>query len=608
MALLLFPLGCSEFDLIGQKDGHGGRDTGAPDSLDTVADSASDSGEVGETDTARSPCDTASPPAMTIDVGAPEVDPYSGPAVCTEIGPVDWTMTERWSIPLATFVMNVVVAPNHGAPWASVFVDYGTDEVGELDGRDGSEIGRASTGTTWDDGSTPAVGDLDGDGDLDMVIQKMDQLAVYDSGDGSIRVFPFPWSRQDAGPDEVVQVLDVDNDGTPELVFPMGVMSVEGVVLQEFGDTLQSTGAFAMDLDGDGLPEVVNGAGIWRTRDGTGIAWPASVISPSFPTFFGGPVDLGGSAGVMFTAGLPSVQLARIDTTLEWDAVMGGDPQITAVGDVTGDDVPEMCITSSNRSLLLIDVTGTIVREWPRGEIEMLGGGCSMADLDGDGRYELLVSSYVGLFVLDGASGEILSSVPELGTSIANTSPVAADLDGDGSAELLVVTNDRLVALGPATGRWARTRPVWNQLAYDVTSVRDDGTLVSAPRPAWSVLNSFRAQPARDGAHPDLAVGIAGVTTADECEIDTTTLTGWIRNLGSVEAAPGATVRLLTGDSAGIRELATTTIPEPVAPGERLPVSITAARADLGTLWVVEVLPAHTDECDIGNDRAEGVP
>ena len=84
------------------------------------------------------------------------------------------------------------------------------------------------------------------------------------------------------------------------------------------------------------------------------------------------------------------------------------------------------------------------------------------------------------------------------------------DVDGQGA-------QNRLFVVGPATGRWARTRPVWHELAYDITSVRDDGVIISFPYPSWSTYNAFRAQPAHDGLHPDRVIDATGVC-ADACD------------------------------------------------------------------------------------------
>ena len=43
-----------------------------------------------------------------------------------------------------------------------------------------------------------------------------------------------------------------------------------------------------------------------------------------------------------------------------------------------------------------------------------------------------------------------------------------------------------------AQKRWIPTRRIWNQHAYHVTNVREDGTIPAHPKPSWQNLNTFR--------------------------------------------------------------------------------------------------------------------
>jgi hypothetical protein len=46
--------------------------------------------------------------------------------------------------------------------------------------------------------------------------------------------------------------------------------------------------------------------------------------------------------------------------------------------------------------------------------------------------------------------------------------------------------------LGDAQDRWIPARRVWNQYSYHVTNVREDGTIPSAMKKSWQLLNTFR--------------------------------------------------------------------------------------------------------------------
>lgn len=596
--LLALLLACSEYGLNGKDeaaDGPGDRDDSGAVGIDTAEDGGgADTGGGGDTvgDTA---CDTAEPVVTEWTVGAPEPDPDAGDPVCTEVGPVDWEMVEEWSYAWGPdeFLMNPVVAPNRGAAHASVLLDLGYGHVVELDGRDGSVTAEWDLGLPSDDGSTPFVGDADGDGFLEMVTTSWyEGVRVLDTRTG---LATSGWNP--AGDDEVATRADVDLDGTFEVLTPSALHAADGTFELAYTDTSQSTGAFAADLDGDGRPEWVNGAGVWSATDGSGAGWDPAAI-PDY-SFYGAPVDVGGTAGVMFGTGRGLEQLGRVDGSLAWQTRMGGGAGLAALADATGDGVPEMCTVGERDRLHLMGIDGVVQQSWDLGTLFLNAGGCSMADLDADGVFEVLLASYNGFFVLDGRTGDVLVELPEYATSPRDAAPVVADLDADGSAEILLSAGWDLVALGPATGRWARTRPVWNQLAYDVTSIRDDGSLVSAPTPAWQ-LGLFRAQPGRDGLHPDLAIE---AVAASGC--GATTLAVDLRNQGGATAAAGATIRVLGIVGGTLVEATRVSVAEAIPPGERVLAEVVLDDALVEGGWVVEVLPAHADECDRANDRAE---
>jgi hypothetical protein len=79
--------------------------------------------------------------------------------------------------------------------------------------------------------------------------------------------------------------------------------------------------------------------------------------------------------------------------------------------------------------------------------------------------------------------------------------PVVADVDNDQSADIVVVSNANgqtgnflhtVEVLQDQDKRWIPTRRVWNQNAYHVTNVREDGTIPKTMAKSWQRLNTFR--------------------------------------------------------------------------------------------------------------------
>ena len=293
-----------------------------------------------------------------------------------------------------------------------------------------------------------------------------------------------------------------------------------------------------------------------------------------------------------------------------------------AVGDLDGDAVPDIvtCEGRLGEKLIAYSLSGALMWRAPAQYEWGPNGGMALADLDADARYEVVSWSDAGLRILDGATGQILAETQDVVAYGAWSQPVIADVDGDGSAEIVVAgdwaseadepreaKNDHLFVLGPKTGRWARTRPVWNQTPYDVVSVADDGSAVRFPWANWQTYNSYRAQPAHDGDLPDLQVKVTGAC-ADTCSPGGTVwVAAQVGNAGSHEAAAGARVSLHTWSEAeGVTTVGEATVADPIPSGQD------AAGVVFAVPWeqwraarYLQVDGADPQECDRVNDRVD---
>jgi hypothetical protein len=261
----------------------------------------------------------------------------------------------------------------------------GTDEI-FVEEEDFSLHGYSASGTVlpgWpvmqvnagQERHTPAVADVDGDGDLEI-------LSAGDSGtyllgyhhDGTT-VDGFPWTIVLGYTDTFPVVGDVDGDGALEVLtvrrsptspFPaqVEIRSTHGAierVLTASHSVFYGTAPALADLDNDGFPEIVlqtNGAlDVWK-GDGTPF--------PGWPQVWSATQWLGDSAPV--------------------------------VGDVTGDGLPDILITSQfaggsmNGEVRLYDRNGNLHPHFPK--LIPIGSGAvpAIADIDLDGRNEMIVS------------------------------------------------------------------------------------------------------------------------------------------------------------------------------------------------------------------------
>jgi hypothetical protein len=99
-------------------------------------------------------------------------------------------------------------------------------------------------------------------------------------------------------------------------------------------------------------------------------------------------------------------------------------------------------------------------------------------------------------------AGNVIFQIPRTSWT-GDEYPVVADVDNDQSAEIVVVSNRALhgepetptvQVIRDAKDRWVPARRIWNQHAYHVTNVNEDGTIPQFEAPNWQTLNTFRIQ------------------------------------------------------------------------------------------------------------------
>jgi hypothetical protein len=163
-----------------------------------------------------------------------------------------------------------------------------------------------------------------------------------------------------------------------------------------------------------------------------------------------------------------------------------------------------------------------------------------------------------------------------------------------------------------AADMWVNSRPIWNQHAYHVTHVNDDGTVprTSAVAPNWTTpgLNNFRQNVQGDPTStdsPDLTTG--GGSSAGDCDPVTRSmdLRALACNRGTEAVGDGMPVSFYAGDpAAGGTLICTATTDRILNPGECAPVACTwvGAPDEPVDVWVVADPEGATRECVEGNN------
>lgn len=527
----------------------------------------------------------------------------SGPTAigtCDAVAFASWDLANEWETPFEATAFATVLPDATGQP--DILVGRMGSGIDVLDGRSGTE----RTSFSLEGYGSPYALSVARDP------SRLLTAAWHDPTRGGLGEYPIrSWSETGAetvsvgAPAEaggMVRWLDIDADGIPELLGHNLSVQADGTSVAYVPGSISYISAMTAngDFNGDGRVEIASTHGIWDAL--TGAVTPWSGLSES--TFQAAPVLIDGEVAFLGTDGLAAFR-ARPDGEVVWRVAVPENDQGIAVGDVDGDGAPELAVNTTGE-VILLDANGTQL--WSVTSRQVEAGSVVMADLDADGAYEVIAYGNSGLRILSGRDGTILAADSTIYNSMSYGSPAVADIDGDGSAEIVVVGRRReddvwvVRAYGAAEGRWARTRPVWNELDYDVTTVQDDGKLAVWPIPSWGSYNSFRAQPAHDGAHPDLTVTATDLC----CDSDTVYLAVQPSNQGSVDALSGATITLSTNDGTGWRAVASQVLADGIGAQRSLAgLVFEIPRSDWGNLQILQITGTDGDECDFVNDRVQ---
>ncbi|MDP2309640.1 MAG: FG-GAP-like repeat-containing protein [Pseudomonadota bacterium] len=401
--------------------------------------------------------------------------------------------------------------------------------------------------TLWSAGSlgsepmTAAIGDLDGDGFPEVVGSGYNNTLAVHGENGSPLWSAVAASSPACG---AVAIADLDADGDPEVILGNLILNGQDGRTRGTGRFGKGTGysgggaatmGAAADINRDGLLEVVVGNALY---DADGNAIWANGQSDGFVAVGNFDSDPEGEIVVTWTG---NVRLQDDDGTVLWSAnYTGSTSGPPTVADFDGDGEPEIGV-AGNGEYKVIDADGTAL--WSRPTVDFSSGftGSSVFDFEGDGIAEVVYADENDVYVFDGPTGAVKLREPTHSSATCSEYPAVADVDGDGHAEIIYTSSsysgsERGVrVIGDADNSWMPGRKVWNQHAYSITNVEDDGSIPVTPDVNWDSYNNFRSGDVTPGeggySGPDLFPFIHTVC-AEECGAGNVTVWYSIGNQG----------------------------------------------------------------------------
>ena len=336
-------------------------------------------------------------------------------------------------------------------------------------------------------------------------------------------------------------IADFNGDGIPEVFSRYNVyngQTGEMIARIPCGDSTYWHEAcdypLAADLNGDGVLELVGGNIAYTVDFENKKLVPLYDAAQKAGHIDGYPavadLDLDGKPEIFVVrANNNSVMAFKHDFTNFWDAPVthnvgaGGPPTIANLNDTPN---PELTF-AGKYAYIAYDYKGNELWRRTTHDWSSAKTGSSVFDFDGDGKADVVYNDEYFLRVYDGETG----NTKFCQCNVSGTHweyPVIVDVNNDGHAEILVCSNfngvcpsslpdseggddpcvQKLMAQGGEAlahthgvrvfaspdRDWVNTRKIYNQHAYSITNVSDDGTIPKKVRDNWTTqgLNNFR--------------------------------------------------------------------------------------------------------------------
>ncbi|MFT5679646.1 MAG: hypothetical protein ACI8RZ_000550 [Myxococcota bacterium] len=502
-----------------------------------------------------------------------------------------------------------------------VVVLYQSSRVVALWG-DGSGVAWQNAETSFGQDGGFAIGDVTGDGWPDVITASSSQVCAIDGNTGTTHWCTTGLSSSlDPSGYSYPSIADMDGDGRAEVIIGRTILhGVDGVIRGQgshgngaapYGGSGASTYgviSVVIDIDNDGTMEVITGNAAYAA-DGSTI-W-----------YNGGPdglvaiadFDGDGQGEIVKTSGTLVTGL-ETDGSVAWGPLTySGNIGTPAIDDLDGDGTPEFVFAAQN-SLVAMEWGGSVL--WTSAVSDASGAaGPTLFDFEMDGYPEVLYADEGSIKFFSGRDGSLKFNSNEHSSYTILETPIIADVDNDDQVEIILGhcsptgSMGSVTVYGDADQTWPPGRKVWNQHAYAITNIENDGTVSTAGN-NFALYNSFRSG---DVGRPpseywDLRAEVLDVCD-DECDLDAVYVQGRVSNAGNIEAPAGLSVSLRAGGGGPILDVVVTTgTVSAGSTGETVEFAVLASELD-GARPIITVDEDSTGsgviyECDESNNVA----
>ncbi|MDL1988603.1 MAG: S8 family serine peptidase [Deltaproteobacteria bacterium] len=322
---------------------------------------------------------------------------------------------------------------------------------------------------------TPALADLDGDGDLEIAIgtnssyQNEKLFVLHHNGDPFEGNWPKGWGSEYGSEINYISdaptIADIDGDGDLEILVANELREIcawhhDGTIVSGWpADLFKSqngTGVSIGDIDGDGDMEIlaaessVSGVEVYGNvyawhHDGSTVAgWPIDVDGTLYQPVLG---DVNGDGkSEVIVGSRAGLFVFNAEGALVFVKYIGiNECKLPCLGDLDNDGIPEIILLGGNNTIYAWHGDGSYVSGWPRTfgfYNDALVSGAVVGDVDDDGEKEIVAAvydSYYGRSYLYAFNpdGTFVNGYPKETDIDYCSIPVLTDLDKDGDVEIV---------------------------------------------------------------------------------------------------------------------------------------------------------------------------